>query len=64
MDGLMATKEIRNKLKMEKLPIIAMTANAMKGDMEICLEAGMNDYIPKPIKLETLFNVLEKWLSK
>ena len=39
-----------------------MTANAMKGDKELCLEAGMNDYISKPIKREIVFQILEKWL--
>jgi len=62
MDGLMATKEIRRKLKMKDLPIVAMTANAMKGDKEMCLNAGMNDYMSKPIKPIELFSILEKWL--
>ncbi len=62
MDGLMATKEIRGKLKRNDLPIIAMTANAMKGDKEMCLNAGMNDYLSKPIKPNELFEILEKWL--
>ena len=62
MDGLMATREIREKLKIHNLPIIAMTANAMKGDKEMCLEVGMNDYISKPIKPKELFGILEKWL--
>ena len=62
MDGLMATQEIRETLKMKELPIIAMTANAMKGDKEMCLNAGMNDYLSKPIKPNELFEILEKWL--
>ena len=62
MDGLMATQEIRGTLKMKELPIIAMTANAMKGDKEMCLNAGMNDYLSKPIKPNELFEILEKWL--
>ena len=41
-----------------------MTANAMKGDRELCLEAGMNDYITKPIKREIVFQVLDKWLNR
>ncbi len=61
MDGLEATRQIRKK-GFTEIPIIAMTANAMKGDREICLEAGMNDYISKPIKREIVFAILEKWL--
>ena len=61
MDGYEATRQIR-KLGFKDIPIIAMTANAMKGDRELCLEAGMNDYITKPIKREIVFQVLEKWL--
>jgi CheY-like chemotaxis protein len=46
------------------IPIIAMTANAMQGDRELCLEAGMNDYITKPVSPQALAEVLEKWLQK
>ena len=62
MDGLTATREIREKLKLDKIPIVAMTANAMKGDREHCLVAGMNDYLSKPIKPGELFSILEYWL--
>ncbi len=62
MDGYQATRMIRDQ-GYPDLPIIAMTANAMKGDRELCLEAGMNDYISKPIKRETVFQILEKWLK-
>jgi len=62
MDGLTATRQIREKLKMKNIPIIAMTANAMKGDRETCLIAGMNDYLSKPIKPNELFTLLEYWL--
>ena len=62
MDGLEATRAIRGK-GFSQVPIIAMTANAMKGDREICLEAGMNDYISKPIKREVVFQILERWLD-
>ena len=44
------------------VPIIAMTANAMVGDREKCIESGMDDYITKPIKREVVFKILEKWL--
>ncbi len=61
MDGLTATREIR-RAGHDQVPIIAMTANALKGDRQICLEAGMTDYISKPIKREVVYAVLEKWL--
>ena len=61
MDGLEATKAIRQG-GFDTIPIVAMTAHAMKGDREMCLEAGMNDYITKPIKREVVFEVLEKWV--
>lgn len=63
MDGLTATRKIRSELKMHDLPVIAMTANAMKGDREECLLAGMNDYLSKPIKAEELFCKLKSWLT-
>lgn len=62
MDGLESTREIRRQLSRQPV-IIAMTANAMQGDREECLEAGMNDYISKPVKLEILVSMLEKWAS-
>jgi CheY-like chemotaxis protein len=59
MDGLEATRMIR--LKPEQQPIIiAMTANAMQGDRDLCLQVGMNEYLTKPIKLEALMGALEK----
>lgn len=63
MDGLEATKAIRN-LDSEKSQaiIIALTANAMQGDKERCLDAGMNDYVQKPISLKVLKETLDKWL--
>ena len=61
MDGYEATRNIREG-GFTDIPIIAMTANAMKGDRELCLEAGMSDYIRKPIKRDIVFEVLEKWL--
>ncbi|EKD39927.1 MAG: hypothetical protein ACD_75C00243G0001 [uncultured bacterium] len=61
MDGYEATRQIRRQ-GFREIPIIAMTANAMKGDKELCFAAGMNDYIMKPIKREIVFQILEKWL--
>ena len=61
MDGLEATKAIRQG-GFDTIPIVAMTAHAMKGDREKCLEAGMDDYTTKPIKREVVFEVLEKWV--
>lgn len=63
MDGLEATRLIRAGLKEQPI-IIAMTANAMSEDREACLQAGMNDYISKPMKLEVLVEVLRKWSSQ
>ncbi|WP_276372860.1 hybrid sensor histidine kinase/response regulator [Chryseolinea sp. H1M3-3] len=60
MDGLEATVAIRKQKRVQPV-IIAMTANAMQGDRDTCLEAGMDDYISKPVKLEILVDVLEKW---
>ncbi|MCF8128682.1 MAG: response regulator [Deltaproteobacteria bacterium] len=61
MDGLEATRRIR-ELGFGELPIVAMTANAMKGDRERCIEAGMNDYVAKPIRRELVFEMIEKWV--
>ena len=62
MDGFEATKQIIKKYKPEDRPkIIAMTANAMQGDKEICIEAGMDDYISKPVRIEEIQNVIIKW---
>ncbi|MCP4700791.1 MAG: response regulator [Gammaproteobacteria bacterium] len=63
MDGYEATRLIRDDPRYEKLPVIAMTANALKGDKEKCLAAGMNDYVAKPIDIERLFAVLGKWIK-
>jgi len=60
MDGLEATRKIRKLAKTQPI-IIAMTANAMAGDKEMCLQAGMDDYISKPIKLEILIEMLAHW---
>ncbi|MEW6677780.1 MAG: response regulator [Pseudomonadota bacterium] len=61
MDGLTATREIRALKGFMKLPIIAMTANAMESDRQNCLEAGMNDHLGKPIEPEKLWASLRQW---
>jgi CheY-like chemotaxis protein len=63
MDGKEATRVLRSK-GFAQIPIIAMTAQAMKGDREKCLEAGMNDYISKPIKREAVITMVKKWTFK
>ena len=62
MDGYEATRTIRADERFKSLPIIAMTANAMQGDREKCLGAGMNDHIAKPVDTKELFSVLGKWI--
>ena len=68
MDGIAATRAIRTKETKKgssdngRIPIVAMTANAMKGDREECLEAGMDDFVSKPIKREIVFEMVNKWV--
>ena len=64
MDGFEATRRIREKLAGKPLPIIAITANAMAGDREACLAAGMNDFVSKPVYREELRACLEKWIKR
>ncbi|RRV05380.1 response regulator [Pseudomonas sp. v388] len=64
MDGYEATAEIRKDPRWRKLPIIAVTAKAMKDDQERCLQAGSNDYLAKPIDLDRLFSLIRVWLPK
>ncbi|RYX88431.1 MAG: response regulator [Comamonadaceae bacterium] len=64
MDGYTATREIRKQRQFQKLPIIAVTAKAMKDDQARCLEAGANDYLAKPVELERLFSLMRVWLPK
>lgn len=66
MDGLEAARCIRRELGIdaERLPVVAMTAHAMKGDYEKSIEAGMNDHITKPIEPERLYEILKKWVAE
>jgi PAS domain S-box-containing protein len=67
MDGLEATRHIRDPksaVLRHDVPIVAMTAHAMQGDRERCLEAGMNDYVSKPVSAQALADALERWLPR
>jgi CheY-like chemotaxis protein len=64
MDGYETTQKIRREHKNNHLPIIAVTAKAMKGDREKCLEAGASDYITKPVKIDQLLSLMRVWLYK
>ncbi|MCC7680559.1 response regulator [Janthinobacterium sp. FW305-128] len=64
MDGLEATRLIRADGRYNKLPIIAITAKAMKNDQEECLQAGASDYLAKPIDLDRLYSLLRVWMPK
>jgi signal transduction histidine kinase len=63
MDGFEATRQIRRNLAGRRLPIIALTANAMTGDREACTAAGMDDFLAKPVRQEDLRICLERWLA-
>jgi CheY-like chemotaxis protein len=64
MDGMEATRRIRQDARFRKLPIIAITAKAMKDDQEQCLKAGASDYLAKPIDLDRLYSLLRVWMPK
>ncbi|RYZ23956.1 MAG: response regulator, partial [Chitinophagaceae bacterium] len=64
MDGYETTQKIRREHKNTNLPIIAVTAKAMKGDREKCIEAGASDYITKPVKIDQLLSLMRVWLYK
>ena len=64
MDGLETMREIRRIPTCKDLPIVAVTAKAMKGDRERCIEAGAWDYLSKPVDREQLLSVLKAWLQR
>lgn len=61
MDGLQATRHIRQKLKLTALPIIAMTANVLASDYKKCIDAGMNDHVGKPFKVKDLVALMQQF---
>jgi CheY-like chemotaxis protein len=64
MDGLTAMRKIRERAEWKKLPIIALTAKAMRDDLEACMAAGANDYIAKPLDVEKLLSLIRVWMPK
>ncbi len=64
MDGYETMQVIRQKARLRRLPIIALTAKAMKGDREKCLEAGASEYLAKPVNTEQLLSALRMWLHR
>jgi len=64
MDGYEAMRKIRSQVKFKNLPVIALTAKAMKEDKQKCIDAGANDYITKPIDIERFLSLMRVWLSK
>nr|MBA2564735.1 response regulator [Gemmatimonadota bacterium] len=64
MDGYEALRRIRAMPQFKSLPIISLTAKAMKGDREKCITAGASDYIPKPVNTDQLLSLLRVWLQR
>jgi CheY-like chemotaxis protein len=64
MDGLTATREIRKRAEWRQLPIITLTAKAMKDDQQQCIDAGANDYLAKPLDVERLLSLVRVWMPR
>ncbi len=64
MDGYETMQVIRQKIALRRLPIVALTAKAMKGDREKCLEAGASEYLAKPVNTDQLLSALRTWLHR
>jgi len=64
MDGYETMRQIRKNKRLKGLPIIAVTAKAMRGDREKCIEAGASDYITKPVDVDQLLSLMRVWLFK
>ena len=64
MDGYQTIRKIRENPAFRRLPIVALTAKAMKGDREKCLESGASDYLAKPVNTEQLLSALRMWLHR
>jgi len=64
MDGYEAIKKVREQERFWRLPILALTAKAMKDDRDKCIAAGANDYLPKPVNIDRLLSLMRVWLYK
>jgi CheY-like chemotaxis protein len=64
MDGLQATRKIRAETRLKNVPIIGLTSLAMPGDYDNCIEAGMTNYISKPVELKKLIGMINQYLSE
>jgi CheY-like chemotaxis protein len=64
MDGYQTMREIRSNPQFRNLPMLALTAKAMKGDREKCLDAGASDYIAKPVNTDQLLSLMRVWLFR